>query len=156
MHRNDYVVEEFHNNLMKILIKGLIASLSTLPFIRDLCHTEMISRSFKSIFRTRLRSAILHFRSVGATNIDEEMRTYAAGMFSTALGAGEKVRKFYEERLQGVVAEKFGVEIGWNVFKGLRREALFLAMQLHVSIFKITGSNFLITHCNFFSVRDNV
>ena len=41
---------------------------------------EMIARVCKRLFQARLRGAILHFRSVGATSIEDQMFSYTANM----------------------------------------------------------------------------
>ena len=61
---------------------------------------EMVARVFKGVFRERLRGAILHFRSVGATSIDEQMSFYTTSLTSTALGHGDKTRNFFESKIK--------------------------------------------------------
>ncbi|KAI9362060.1 hypothetical protein DFJ73DRAFT_756904 [Zopfochytrium polystomum] len=71
----------------------LIASLSTIPYTKDLCCIEMVARASKRIFNGRMRSLIIHFRSVGATQVEEETRSWTANTFCLFLGASEKSEK---------------------------------------------------------------
>ncbi|TPX68750.1 hypothetical protein SpCBS45565_g02959 [Spizellomyces sp. 'palustris'] len=128
------LVGEMHCSGVNVRYLGHISRLSTLPYIRDMAHTEMVARAFKSLFRTRLRTAILHFRSVGATVIDEEMKTYAVGMFGVALGSGEKRKKFFEDKLRDEIVRKYGFDMSYGQFAGLPKPALFLAMQYHCGV----------------------
>ncbi|KAJ3161299.1 hypothetical protein HDU86_007081 [Geranomyces michiganensis] len=128
------LIGEMHSAGLNVRYLGHIARLSTLPYIRSLACNEMAARAFKSLFQARIRSAIVHFKSVGATSIDEEMRTYAVGMFSGVLGGGEKGRRFFEERLRLEVLNKFDYQLDWTVFEELHKPALFLAMQSHCGV----------------------
>ncbi|KAI8588718.1 hypothetical protein BDZ88DRAFT_177724 [Geranomyces variabilis] len=128
------LIGEMHSAGLNVRYLGHIARLSTLPYIRSLACNEMAARAFKSLFQTRIRSAIVHFKSVGATSIDDEMRTYAVGMFSGVLGGGEKSRRFFEERLRLEVLNKFDYQLSWTVFEELHKPALFLAMQSHCGV----------------------
>ncbi|KAI8913757.1 translation initiation factor eIF3 subunit 135-domain-containing protein [Powellomyces hirtus] len=128
------LVGEMHAAGINVRYLGHVARLSTLPYIRSLARTEICARSFKSLFQTRIRSAIMHFKSVGATNIDEEMKTYAVGMFSGVLGGGDKSRRYFEERLRGEMESKFEYTMTWAVFEELHKPSLFLAMQSHCGV----------------------
>lgn len=72
---------------------GLVAQLCKLPFVKDMCVIDMVGRVTKHIFQNRMRSAIIHFKAVGATNIDDEMKNYAATLFTLVLGINEKSHK---------------------------------------------------------------
>ncbi|KAJ3122614.1 hypothetical protein HK100_011903 [Physocladia obscura] len=108
---------------------GLIAQLSHIPYIRDMACIEMVARAFKSIFVTRLRSLMIHFRSVGATQIDEETKSFTCNMFSTALGIGDKAI-----RLNSEIQFKFEYEIEEKHYFSLHRPAIFSAMQHHCGV----------------------
>ncbi|KAJ3051217.1 hypothetical protein HK097_007820 [Rhizophlyctis rosea] len=125
---------EMHRAGINIRYLGYIARLSTLPYIRDMASLEMVARTCKSMFRARLRGAILHFRSVGATQIDEEMRGYAANLFSTVLGTNEKSRKYFSEKIRVEVQRKFDYDLDYPHFAHIHRPALFLAMQYHCGV----------------------
>jgi hypothetical protein len=92
----------------------------------------MIARSFKCLFRNRLRNSILHFRSVGATSIDEQMKEYAVTWFNGILGYGDKSIKFFNEKIKPEVAQKFEYDVGTEAFLAMHRPALFQALQYHV------------------------
>ena len=111
---------------------GLIAKLSTLPHIRNLACIEMIARAAKLVFHARLRSAILHFRSVGATQIDAEMKSYATLTFSTILGKGDRNQRYFEEKIRDMIQLKFNYTMDYNNYSNLHRPALFGALQYHV------------------------
>ena len=113
--------------------KGIIAKLSTLPHVRNLACIEMIARSVKHVFNAKLRSAIIHFKSVGATVIDEEMKSYAVSTFSLILSKGEKNFRYFEEKIKIMVFEKFDYSMDYNCFFNLHKPALFKALQYHVS-----------------------
>ncbi|KAI8812779.1 hypothetical protein BJ742DRAFT_735587 [Cladochytrium replicatum] len=115
---------EMHRAGVNIRYLGYIAKLSQVPDIRDLVCIEMAARASKDIFQSRLRGAILHFRSVGATNIDDEMRVYMANWFSTVLGVGERTCKLKPE-----IMEKYDYLLPYEHFMLLHKPAIFLAMQ---------------------------
>jgi hypothetical protein len=117
-----------------MLIIGVVCQKSTIPFIRNLSLVEMIARSCKHEFRTRLREAILHFRSVGATNIDDEMKQYAASLFGTVLSASsERSKTFFETKLKSRMLQKFKYPITHKQFSSIHKPALFMALQYHVN-----------------------
>jgi len=72
---------------------GYILAQSKVPAIKDACIIEMVARTAKGVFASRMRSAILHFKNVGATLIDEEMKGYACTLFSLVLGVNDKSYK---------------------------------------------------------------
>ncbi|KAJ1345340.1 hypothetical protein BSLG_000853 [Batrachochytrium salamandrivorans] len=125
---------EMHRNGVNVRYLGMVCSLSTIPFIRNLALTEMVARILKSILRDRIRSAILHFKSVGATQIDDQMRSYVTSMFNSALGNSERSQRYFEDRIRGAVEAKFSYQIGYRQFCSLHRPALFLAMQHHCGV----------------------
>lgn len=92
----------------------------------------MISRTVKHIFNAKLRSAIIHFKSVGATLIDEEMKNYAVSTFSLILSKGEKNLRYFDEKIKDVIFEKFSYSMDYNCFFNLHKPALFKALQYHV------------------------
>lgn len=94
----------------------------------------MIARACKHEFRTRLRDAILHFRSVGATNIDNEMKQYAASLFGTVLGSSDRSRTFFETKIKQRLLYKFEHVVQFKQFTAVHRPALFQALQYHVRI----------------------
>ncbi|KAI9014870.1 translation initiation factor eIF3 subunit 135-domain-containing protein [Gaertneriomyces semiglobifer] len=128
------MTSEMHCAGVNVRYLGMIARLSTLPYVRGMAAIEMVARSCKSLFRHRLRNAILHFRSVGATLIDDEMTSYAAGMFSTVLGTGDKAHKYFEERLRAEILKKFNYDLTYEQFRSLHRPALFLSLQYHCGV----------------------
>ncbi|KAI8911121.1 translation initiation factor eIF3 subunit 135-domain-containing protein, partial [Gorgonomyces haynaldii] len=125
---------EMHKRGVNVRYLGLICHKSSIPFIRNICLIEMVARTAKHVFRTRLREAILHFKSVGATNIDAEMRGYGASFFSSVLGVGDKTKHMFESRLRPLLVKKFGYPINWRQFTGINKHALFHAMQYHCGV----------------------
>lgn len=75
------------------LYLGIAATLSKVAGVKDMCIVEMVGRAAKSIFAGRIRSAIMHFKNVGATQIDDEMKNYASTLFTLVLGVNEKSYK---------------------------------------------------------------
>jgi hypothetical protein len=125
----------------------MVAQLSTLPHIRDIACTEMVARAAKYVFYARLRNAVLHFKSVGATQIDGEMRSYASLSMSTLLGKGDRNFRYFEEKIRGVILRKYSYDMTYDSFMALHRPALFGALQYQVfkfSIFNEHCSNFVI------------
>jgi hypothetical protein len=89
--------EELHAHGINVRHIGLVSKLTRLPYVRDLCYTEMIARACKAIFHSRLRRAVFHFKNVEATRIEEEMQTYVVSFVQTVLGNGpqtERVKLF--------------------------------------------------------------
>ncbi len=72
---------------------GLVAQTCKLPFVKEMCCVDMCARTFKYILRTRLRTALLNFRAVGAQHIEEEMKGYVVNLFNLCLGVGPKSQK---------------------------------------------------------------
>eukprot|EP00842_Homolaphlyctis_polyrhiza_P005334 jgi/Hompol1/5801/HPOL_004714-RA len=122
---------EMHRNGINMRYLGMICTLSTIPFIRKLAIIEMIARVTKVLFRDRMRNAILHFRSVGATQIDDQMKSYATSMFNGILGNSEKSARYFDEKIKECVETKFGFVLSAKLFGEVWRPALFLAMQYH-------------------------
>jgi hypothetical protein len=118
--------------LKKFNTIGIIAKLSTLPHVRNLACIEMIARSVKHVLNAKLRSAIIHFKSVGATLIDEEMKNYVVSTFSVILSKGEKNLRFFDEKIKDMVFEKFNYSMDYSCFFSLHKPALFKALQYHV------------------------
>ncbi|KAK6097933.1 hypothetical protein MT418_002020 [Batrachochytrium dendrobatidis] len=125
---------EMHRNGVNMRYLGMVCSLSTIPFIRNLALIEMVARIVKSILRDRIRSAILHFKTVGATQIDEQMRSYVTSMFSSVLGNSEKSQRYFEDKICSALKSKFSYQIGYRQFNNLHRPALFFAMQYHCGV----------------------
>ncbi|KAJ3409346.1 hypothetical protein HDV05_004470, partial [Chytridiales sp. JEL 0842] len=120
---------------------GSVARLASIPEIKDMACIEMVGRAFKAVFQTRLRALIVHFRSVGATNVEEEMRSWTANIFSAALGNAVKSERFFEEKLRPEIQHKFAFDLSLHTFKHLHRPAMFLSMQHHTGVrFKDTTS----------------
>ncbi|KAJ3332136.1 hypothetical protein HDU76_001170 [Blyttiomyces sp. JEL0837] len=125
---------EMHKGGVNIRYLGMIAKISHLPYVRNFSCIEMVSRAAKVIFAARIRALTIHFRSVGATQIDEETKTWAANIFSTILGTGDKSEKFFEEKLRPEIAEKFDYDMEYSQFAHLHRPALFLALQYQCGV----------------------
>ncbi|KAJ3218376.1 hypothetical protein HDU67_005925 [Dinochytrium kinnereticum] len=125
---------EMHKAGINVRYLGYVASMSSIPYIQELACIEMVARAAKSIFRSRLRGLILHFRSVGATQIEEETRSWASNMFMTILGKSEKTAKFFEERLRPEILRKFDFDMEFEYFRCLHRPAIFLAMQYQCGV----------------------
>lgn len=123
---------EMHQRGINMRYLGIICQKSTIPFIRTLALIEMIARACKHEFRTRLREAILHFRSVGATSIENEMKQYASSIFGTVLGNSERSKSFFESKLKPRLLSKFQHNLTFKQFSTLYRPAIFIAMQYHV------------------------
>lgn len=137
MHRNGVNIRYLGNICFEICNNiGMIAKLSNLPHIRNLACIEMIARTVKHIFNAKLRSAIIHFKSVGATLIDEEMKNYAVSTFCLILSKGEKNLRYFDEKIKDVLFEKFNYSMDYNCFFNLHKPALFKALQYHVRVYQ--------------------
>jgi hypothetical protein len=123
---------EMHKKGINMRYLGMICQNSSIPFIRNLALVEMIARVSKHLFQTKLRNAILHFRSVGATSIDDQMRNYAATMMNTILGYGERSQSFLDSKIKPELKHRFGYDLHSRQYFDLSRPALFLAIQYHV------------------------
>ncbi len=112
-----------------------------MPFIRNLSLIDMIARSFKNEFQTKTRDAILHFRTVGATNIDNEMKQYASKYFSLMLGVSEISKAFFETKIKPRLVRKYGYSISHREFEShAHKQALFHSLQYHVTNFYLVRS----------------
>ncbi|KAJ3192337.1 hypothetical protein HK101_006708, partial [Irineochytrium annulatum] len=142
------VATELHRAGVNVRYLGLIAKLSTIPYIQELACVEMVARACKSIFRSKLRGLILHFKSVGATQIDEETRNWTSNMFSTALGSAEKSQKFFEERIRPEIRIKYDYEMDYYYFRTLHRAAIFLSMQYQCGVVFDDGIDYAFNTAN--------
>lgn len=115
-----------------MLISGLIYQLSTVPFVKSMTLVEMVARICKQIYRVRLRGAILHFRSVGATYIEEQTQSYANTLLELILGFNEKTRVFFETKIKPELQRHYNVSITQRNYFEIHRPALFIAIQYHV------------------------
>lgn len=93
---------------------------------------EMIARVCKNLFQNRLRGAILHFRSVGATSIEDQMHLYTTNMLSVILGYTDKTIQFIESKIKPELIRKFDFTLSAKEYQEIPRSALFLAIQHHV------------------------
>ncbi|KAJ3019310.1 UNVERIFIED_CONTAM: hypothetical protein HDU68_010726 [Siphonaria sp. JEL0065] len=125
------IAPELHKFGVNVRYLGMIAQLSHIPYIRDMMCIEMVARSFKSIFVTRLRELMLRFRSVGATQIDKETKSWTANMFSVMLGSSDHALKFFDEKLRPEIFYKYEYDMDEKHFFSLHRPAIFAAMQYH-------------------------
>lgn len=74
----------------------------------------------------------MHFRSVGATNIDEQMKEYAVTWFNGMIGHGDKSIKFFEEKIRPEILSKFEFDVSTKDYLNMHRPALFQSLQYHV------------------------
>jgi hypothetical protein len=128
---------EMHQKGINMRYLGMICQYSTIPFIRNLALVEMVARISKHLFRNRLRNSILHFRSVGATSIEEQMNNYAATLMNTILGYGERSQSFLDSKIKPEMRHRFGYELNSRQYFDLSRPALFLAIQYHVKVVNV-------------------
>ncbi|KAJ3097235.1 hypothetical protein HDU97_005059 [Phlyctochytrium planicorne] len=125
---------EMHAAGVNVRYLGYVAGLSSIPYIQELASIEMVARAAKSLFRAKLRTLILHFRSVGATQIEEETRGWAVNIFAAVLGDGERNTKYFEERLRPEILRKFNFDMDHVYFRCLHKPAIFLAMQYQCGV----------------------
>ncbi|KAI8895724.1 translation initiation factor eIF3 subunit 135-domain-containing protein [Globomyces pollinis-pini] len=128
------LTNEMHRKGINMRYLGLIYRLSTIPFVRNMSLVEMVARICKQLFRTRLRGAILHFRSVGATSIDEQMNNYATQLLSTILGMTDRTQNFFETKILPELLRKFDFSITFKQYQDIHRPTLFLAIQYHTGM----------------------
>jgi hypothetical protein len=122
----------FHQSGINMRYLGLVAHLSKLSFVKEMCIIDMLARTTKTIFQAKIRNAIMHFRNVGATQVDEEMKNYGTTMFSFLLGKNDKCVKFLKDKVIPEVKEKYQYDLQVSQWLGIHRPALFLALQHHV------------------------
>lgn len=127
------ITMELHKHGINARYLGLIYKLTRLPYIRALCVTEMVARAGKQLFRETIRQAILQFRSVEASYIEDELSLTAVKFFQQILGSSEMQRRIWDEYLKKLVVEKFDIDIDQNEFLSLHKPALFISLQYHVS-----------------------
>jgi hypothetical protein len=102
----------------------------------------MIGRVAKQLLAQRIRNAILHFKTVGATLVEDELQLYATTFFSTVLGTGPKSERYFHEKFQYAIYSKFSYEMTYECFSSLHKPAIFLSMQYHVIfLFKFRLAN---------------
>ncbi|KAI8825463.1 translation initiation factor eIF3 subunit 135-domain-containing protein [Chytriomyces cf. hyalinus JEL632] len=128
------IAAEMHRLGVNVRYLGAVAKESRIPYIRDMVCIEMAARAFKNLFHARLRGLMVHFRSVGATQVEEETKKFTASMFSTMLGNSESSLKFFDEKLKPEIQFKFEYEMEEKLFTHLHKPALFSAMQFHCGI----------------------
>jgi hypothetical protein len=80
-----------------------------------------------------MRNAILHFRSVGATSIEDQMASYSVNFLSTVLGFSEKSVGFLESKIRPEMIRKFDYDISKEEYFEIPRPALLIALQQQVS-----------------------
>ncbi len=134
------ITTELHKKGINIRYLGFICRSCTIPFIRTMASVEMIARVCKHLFQIKLRGAILHFRSVGATAIEDQMCTYTTNMISTILGFSEKTAQFLNAKIRPELVRKFDFDISPQEYAEIPRSALFLAIQYHVKSKKLNSS----------------
>ncbi|KAJ3365891.1 hypothetical protein HDU91_002046 [Kappamyces sp. JEL0680] len=125
---------ELHKKGINVRYLGFICKTCTIPFVRTMATVEMVARVCKQLFQTKLRGAILHFRSVGATAIEDQMNTYTANLLSTILGFSDRTAQFLETKIRPELRRKFDFDISAKEYAGLPRSGLFLAIQHHCGL----------------------
>ncbi|KAJ3314956.1 hypothetical protein HDV04_004756 [Boothiomyces sp. JEL0838] len=128
------LTNEMHKKGINMRYLGLIYQLSTVPFVKSMTLVEMVARICKQIYRVRLRGAILHFRSVGATYIEEQTQSYANTLLELILGFNEKTRVFFETKIKPELQRHYNVSITQRNYFEIHRPALFIAIQYHCGI----------------------
>jgi Translation initiation factor eIF3 subunit 135 len=125
---------EMHLKGINMRYLGFICKTCTIPFVRSLALVEMIARVCKSIYQNKIRGAILHFRTVGATAIEDQMNQYTANLFSTILGFTERTAHLIDSKIRPEVKRKFDFNLTNKDYLDISRPALFLALQYHCGI----------------------
>ena len=139
---SESLTKSLHSRGINIRYLGFICTISKIPFIRSLVLVEILARACKVLFRAKFRGAILHFRSVGATAIDDQMASYATTFFTSILGFSDKSKAMLELKLTPLIKEKFNYNISSEEFFDLPRIPLFSAIQYHVILFNKCGVKF--------------
>ena len=125
---------EMHLKGINMRYLGFICKNCTIPFIRSLALVEMVARVCKGIYQNKIRSSILHFRSVGATAIEDQMNHYTSNLFSIILGFSERTAQLIESKIRPEVKRKFDFNLTLKDYADISRPALFLALQYHCGI----------------------
>ncbi|KAI9139390.1 clustered mitochondria-domain-containing protein [Paraphysoderma sedebokerense] len=122
---------ELHKHGINIRHLGLVARHTKLPYIKEMCFIEMIARSCKVLFRDQIRRAIINFRKIEASKIEDELRNLAIKLFNNVLGNGDGVKKFWEEKLKVWIHRKFSFNMSFETFSNIHQPAMFISMQYH-------------------------
>ena len=129
---SESLTRSMHQKGINMRYLGYVCTISTIPFVRSLVLVEMVARACKELYRTRFRGAILHFRSVGATAVNEQLTSYATTFFAAILGFSDKSKSMLDGKIAPKIKEKFNYDISSEEFFEIPRAPLFSAIQYHV------------------------
>ena len=91
---------------------------------------EMVARSTKNLYKTKIRNSIIHFRNVGATSIQSQMKHYAVNIVSNVLNTTDD--RYFESKIKPLLFSKFDISICYKQYLEIYKPALFIAIQYHV------------------------
>lgn len=145
---SDILTEMFHIHGINMRYLGLVEEKAMLPHAKEVCMIEMIARSFKHAYKSRLRQAIFHYQQMGATKIQQELFALTADLYNelfsyqkitqSNLNSGSNGFKFVHGPLLQVMQSKFGFKFSSpnNVhpLRHLHPYSLFEAMNYHCSV----------------------
>ena len=132
---------ELHKHGLNVRYIGKIYLQTRLPSIRQVCLVEMLARSIKLICRQRLRQAVLHYRNVEASHVEEELKSVVVALFQSVLSTGVKGLKVLWEvdGLKSIIKRKFDIDLDFTHVCDVQRSALFLSLQYHCGV-RFAGS----------------
>eukprot|EP00835_Amoeboradix_gromovi_P004358 NODE_335_length_10686_cov_0.203363.p1 type:complete len:728 gc:universal NODE_335_length_10686_cov_0.203363:3632-1449(-) len=143
----EHMGDLMHEHGINICFLGQIAKKSRIPFIRDLCCIEMISRAFKVILNDEVRKKIITFYNMGASSIDLEINKIVVGLFNKLAIHSKESLKFWKDVLNPLVSFKYDYDITENDATSIPRCSLFFSAQVK------TGATF--KGHSFMSVLEN-
>lgn len=145
---SDILTEFFHVHGVNMRYLGIVESKATLPHSKEACMIDMIARSFKHIYRSRLRQAIFHYQQMGATKIQSELFSLTADLYAELFKyqkstlnpqalAATPTGLFVHGPLLQAMQSKFGYSESIPTYHPVRNVhpyALFEALNYHCSV----------------------
>lgn len=119
--------EEMHSYGLNMAMLGAIAARTNVSWVREGALIEMVSRCAKNILRERIRGAILHFKSVEAIKVDDEIDQLTLNLINDFLLG----RSDHQEVIE-VLKERFAyAKIDRATIDNLPKRNLLAALEFH-------------------------
>ncbi|KAI9221115.1 hypothetical protein BC828DRAFT_381871 [Blastocladiella britannica] len=110
---------------------GLVATKTKLPTVKEMCLVEMVGRAAKDAWRATLREAVTHFRKIGATKVNDELKKNAADFIQRVMAGNDRL---WDDVLKPTLQRKFSFVMSLDIFRALHAPAKFHAILSHCSI----------------------
>lgn len=116
-----------HSFGLNMAMLGAIASRTTVSWVREGAIIEMVSRCAKNILREKIRSAILHFKTVEAIKVDDEIDLLTLNLINDFLLSRSNHRQLIE-----ILKERFAFDkIDRSIIDNLPKRKLLAALEFH-------------------------